>query len=113
MKGSPRRTSKATAEALARKRKEDSYLLKNWRNWNSERVGAALAGPDKVIVRRLLDTCKAAVLWTDLDPGALLAPFADTDPDTAFVARRIVSSYWGAMREAAGLPPFDDMPLPF
>lgn len=105
----PSRTlTTATAKALEKRRKDDAYLLRNWREWHSEQVIAALAGPHKIIVRELLDACRAAILWTDLDPVALLAPFAAADPETTWIARRIVASFWGAMRENAGLVPFDD-----
>lgn len=109
----PRRTLKttvttATAKALERKRKDDAYLLRTWREWRSAEVREALAGPDRVAVRRLLDACRRAVTWSDLKPAELLAPFADADPGTAAVARGVVAAYWGSMREAVGLAPFDD-----
>lgn len=105
----PRRATKiTTTEVLERKREDAAYLLRNWREWHSEQVMAALAGPHKVAIRHLLDACRAAVFWTDLNAGALLEPFATTDPETTWIARRIVTSFRCAMRETAGLAPFDD-----
>lgn len=112
MKASPRRASKAAAEALERRRKESAYFRNNWRIWRSQEVTAALGGPHKIAFRNLLDACRAARVWQDLDPVALMEPFVDTDRHTTDVAIGIVNSFVRAMRETAGLPPFDDA-IPF
>lgn len=92
----------------AQRHKDNAYLRRNWREWRSAEVQAALAGPHGVLVRQLLDRCRGAALWTDIQVDAWLAPFADTDRETEQLVRGIVHTYVSAMRETVGLPPFDD-----
>jgi hypothetical protein len=107
-----RRAAAKRAEALDRRRRDDTLCLREWRRGRSEEVSKALSGPHNALVRALIKTCRAAPLWSNIDPAQLLAPFAGLDRDTYALARRIVSTFLANKRETVGLPPFDD-PLPF
>jgi hypothetical protein len=108
----PRQPHKKRTEALEHRRQDDTACLREWRRWRSEEVARAIAGPHGAIIRTLIETCRAAPLWSDIEPAQVLAPFVGLDPDTHALARRIVSSFVAAKREATGLVPLDD-PIPF
>jgi hypothetical protein len=104
-----RRATKAQEKALAER--EDLFRL--WKRWRRERLDALLAGTYGGAARELVAFLQAMTL----DDGARLVEFvraagwARTDADTKFEVLSLINAAITALRERAGLVPFDD-PLP-
>jgi hypothetical protein len=79
----PRQPHKKRTEALEHRRQDDTACLREWRRWRSEEVSRAIAGPHGAIIRTLIETCRAAPLWSDIEPAQVLAPFAGLGPGHA------------------------------
>jgi hypothetical protein len=93
------------AEVLAAKAEETGTCLKEWHRWRQGQVSKALAGPHGAAIADLLTRLKAATHWKDADG---VADPQGLDPDTQFLARRLINDRIMQLREAAGLAPFDD-----
>ena len=103
------RAAEKRAEAHAARAEDESRLLKGWRQWRQEQVDQALAGPHGNQIAALLANLKSITRWVDVDPVAIISGWHSADPDACFIARRLVSNRIIELREAAGLPPFDDL----
>jgi hypothetical protein len=100
------------AEALDRKKTNDDAGLKEWRRWRQEEVDQALAGPHGEDIATLIARLKAVKRWNDIDSAGIAAAWQSADGGTRALVTRIVNAFVIRLREAAGLPPFDD-PVPF
>jgi hypothetical protein len=102
----------AERRAEINKPSQESAQLKEWRQWRDGQLNDALAGASGLAIAGLIGHLRSVTHWAEIDSGGILATWRSADSDTQFIVRRLISDRIAELREAAGLPPFDD-PLPF
>jgi len=93
-----------------RKRAHDERLMRVWRNWHLEEREAALAGPHGPMLAELL---RMFANLQHMQPAQLIGfvrsiDWSAIDDDTKQIVVHELGNAVTAMREKAGLPPFDD-----
>ena len=69
-------------------------------------------GPYGNAVARLINQCKQAQRWDDINPDVIANLWRGYPRDIQAFARRIVSAFITKLRLRAGLTPFDDLCVP-
>jgi hypothetical protein len=105
------RATERRTEARANKPAEDPHI-REWRAWRQQQVQDALTGPHGAEFAALLASLQGATRWQDIRTADPLSARCSADPDTRFLATRLINDRIAELRQAAGLAPFDDA-LPF
>jgi hypothetical protein len=88
---------------------ERDYLLRHWRRWHRELVADALAGPHADLVKQVLEILSRMTLSSPERLEFVQAQgWATVDADTRALLLHQIDCRITALRERAGLSPFDD-----
>ena len=113
VKARQRATDRRAQARLDKEEADRERLMKAWCAVQQRQIDDALVGPHGIQIAALLAFLKDL----SLEREAELVDFVQADswrcadPDTRFLAMRLIGSRLASLRENAGLAPFDD-PLP-
>ena len=108
------RTATRKQTKLEKKQTDAQIQHARWLQWHSKRMATLAQGPHRIAVKQLSDLLTTMTLH---DGDKLLThvkagPWKTADADTRFIVLGLISRRIMYLREAEGLPPFDDS-IPF
>jgi hypothetical protein len=101
---------KKRSRALEKELADNSTLLRQWHEWHAEQRAEAVAGPHGASVAQLLDVLSSLTLRSGVELVTFIGSqdWSDIDFDTKFTCLHEIDTCITALREKAGMPPFDD-----
>jgi hypothetical protein len=105
-----RQMHRAQKQALIKAVNERDLLLRLWKRWRVGLVDSALEGPYQKHIEKLIEFLESLTLKDEdrLVQVVRAGKWQQTHPDIRFLVLRLVDAKLVALREKAGLPPFDD-----
>jgi muconolactone delta-isomerase len=110
VKARQRAAAKRRERAAEKELQERADLFRIWRQWRRARLDALLAGPHSAKVQALIAFLEGMTLdqGPELIEHVRAAGWQRADADTKFEILSLINSAITALRERAGLAPFDD-----